>query len=338
MSNDIKFIRDTKWGKDEVISHHRKYLKRTAKYADVGFLIIDDTMIEKRKMTKKMEGLIFHYSHSKGRSVYGHCIVSSHYRVGNISFPNDFKLYLNKSAAKKIKRPFKTKPEIACELIKTFEPFNKEKVYIITDSWYTSKNIVTAGKTKCYEVIGTLKSNRVFRFTEDGRKHKLRTYVSNLRNSSFEDISLNGEAFKVRRKTVYFNGIGKAVLLISKRMKDRSKRYILSTDMTLSNEEILRYYSCRWDIEVGYLYCKDRLGMGHYQMRKLKAIEKYCSLVFAACGMLEAIKVSNNEKSIGQSRRVFKIMKKREYVDRIITLSKKGVSRREIYRRLKLVA
>ena len=114
--------------------------------------------------------------------------------------------------------------------------------------------------------------------------------------------------------------------------------FILSTDLNLRNEEIMRYYSYRWDIETGYLYCKDRLGLGHYQMRKLKAIEKYCALVFAAYALLESLRISNNEQSLGKSREHFKLMNKRKYVDQVIDLQKKGFSKRDIYKKLKLVA
>lgn len=338
VSNDIKFIRDTDWSSDELLKQNRDYFKGITNKCKTGFFIIDDTVIEKQGKPKKIEGLGWHYSYSKGRIVYGHCMVTSHYRVGNISFPCDFQFYLNKEVADKSGDIFKTKPDIACELIEKFESFRGEKIYCLTDSWYTSEKVVKAVRTREFELIGSLKSNRVFQFMEHGKKHKLSTYVKNLRNSSFEEITLKGEAFRVRRIEVWLKGIGKVVILISKRIKDGSKMFILSTDMDLSNEEILRYYSYRWDIEVGYLYCKDRLGMGQYQMRKLKAIGKYCALVFAAYTLLESLRVSNNEKSLGQSRQYFKIMKKREYVDQVIILYQKGVLKRDIYKKLKLVA
>lgn len=285
-----------------------------------------------------IEGLGWHYSHSKKRAVWGHCIVSSHYRSGNISFPLDFEFYLNIGIANSLKKRFQTKQEIACNLINNFQQSYNEKTYVLTDSWYTSKKFITSGKSRGFEIIGAVKSNRAFRFKEHGMKHKLSVYAKNLRNPSFVDIYVNDEAFKVRRIEVYLNGIGKVVLLISKRLKDRSKKYILCTDMNLSSYEILKYYSYRWDIEVGYLYCKDRLGLGQYQMRKLKAIEKYCALIFVAFGLLESFRVNNNDKSIGQSRKYFKIMKRREYVDQIILLSRRGVPKRDIYEKLKLVA
>ena len=338
VSNDIKFIRNSNWAERDLLrQYHMKMMRYTGK-TSTGILAIDDTVIEKRTMTKKMEGLLFHYSHTKGKSTYGHCIVSSHYRKGDISVPYDFDFYLNEREAKKLKVKFKTKVEIAQDLIERFKPFGDERVFVTMDSWYTSEKIIKKSLAQGYHVVGGVKMNRVFRLSEHGMKHKLSKYVSNLKNSSFEKMTLNGEAYLVRRKDVYMNGIGLVTLVITKRVKDRSIRCVLSTDMDLSTESILKIYGYRWDIEVGYLYLKDRLGMGHYQMRRLKAIKKYCALVIIAYGLLEILRLDNNEKSIGQSRKIFSIMKKRSYVDHIIELNRRGVSKREIYKRLRLVA
>jgi SRSO17 transposase len=338
VSNDIKFIRNSKWNKEELLHNNREYLKSISNLSTVGFLIIDDSVIEKQTMPRKMESLGWHYSHSKGGLVYGHCFVSSHYRIGNLSIPYDIVFYKNKKVAKKEGVKFRSKQEIACELVDNFKSFYDEKLYVLTDSWYTSKNFIDKCKSLNKEVIGAVKSNRVFQFKENGQKHKLSIYVKNLRKSSFDEIILKDEAFKVRRIKVYLKGIGEVVILISKRVKDRSKKYILCTDMTLSNEEILQYYSYRWDIEVGYLYCKDRLGLGHYQMRKMKAIEKYCALIFIAFGLLESIRLLNNDDSIGQSRQYFKKKKKQEFIDQVIIFTKKGISKKDIYEFFDLVA
>lgn len=338
VSNDIKFIRNTNWTEFDLLQQYHKQMMRYTGKTSTGILAIDDTVIEKRTMTKKMEGLLFHYSHTKGKSTYGHCIVSSHYRKGDISVPYDFEFYLNENEAKRLKSEFKTKVEIAQDLIERFKPFGNERVFVTMDSWYTSADLIKATLAKGYHVVGGVKMNRVLRLTEYGEKHNLSKYVSNLKNSSFEKMNLNGEAYLVRRKDVYMNGIGQVTIVITKRIKDRSIRCVLSTDMDLSTESILKIYGYRWDIEVGYLYLKDRLGMGQYQMRRLKAIKKYCALVIIAYGLLEVLRVANNEKSIGQSRKIFSIMKKRSFVDQIIDMDRRGVSKRDIYKRLKLVA
>jgi hypothetical protein len=338
VSNDIKFIRDTSWTKDELMEAQRRYFHSNVKPVSESFYIIDDSVLEKAGKPKHIEGLGWHYSHSRGRVIHGHSIVSSHYRVGTVSFPYDFAFYRSEQEAWKERLEFKTKLDIARDFIERFVPFFNEKVYILIDSWYTSKEILATAKSRNYEVIGGLKGNRIFKLQEHGSKHKISTYARNLRNASYEEVKLGDTAFLVKRVECWLPKVGKGVILISKRKKDGARCFILSTDMALSNEEILRYYSYRWDIETGYLYCKDRLGLGQYQMRKMKAIEKFCAIVFAAFCYLEAMRASSNLSSIGQSRWRFRNHRKREYVDRIIKLARKGVSVQKIYEELNLAA
>jgi len=338
VSCDIKFIRNTSWTKEELFKAQRTYFKSIAQKEEVSFYIIDDTVLEKSGRPKHIEGLGWHYSHSKGRVIYGHSMVSSQYRIGSASFPYDFRFYRNEKDASKNKVEFKSKQDIAKDLIGEFEPFFNEKIYILLDSWYTSREVIKTAKDRQFDIIGGIKANRVFRLHENGQKHKLSTYVKNLRNTSYEEIVLNDVAFLVRRVECYLPEVGKAVILISKRKKDGSKCFILSTDISLSNEEILRYYSYRWDIETFYLYCKDRLGLGHYQMRRMKAIEKFCALVFSAFCYLEALRFLNNESSIGQSRWYFRLKRKQQYVERIAKLARDGVPLKKIYEELNLVA
>ena len=167
----------------------------------------------------------------------------------------------------------------------------------------------------------------------------MRCIIPKKRHKSLDEIIVDGVAYLVRRVNCWFTGFDKeVVILISKRKKDGSRCFILSTDTSLSNEEIIRYYSYRWDIETGYLYCKDRLGLGQYQMRSMKAITKYCALIFSAFCYLEALRLHNNQSSIGQSRKYFKVRRKKELVNKIVYLVKKGVPLEKIYEELKIVA
>ncbi|CAH0346260.1 transposase [Bacillus sp. CECT 9360] len=58
-----------------------KIKKIRAKQGDtspIRFLIVDDTQAKKDQTTGKMEGLDYHFSHSDGKSVWSHCIVTAH--------------------------------------------------------------------------------------------------------------------------------------------------------------------------------------------------------------------------------------------------------------------
>lgn len=73
-------------------------------------------------------------------------------------------------------------------------------------------------------------------------------------------------------------------------------------------------------------------------MRSMKAITKYCALIFSAFCYLEALRLHNNQSSIGQSRKYFKVRRKKELVNKIVYLVKKGVPLEKIYEELKIVA
>lgn len=66
VSCDIKFIRDADWAKNELFGVRRTYFKSVAQKADVGFYIIDGTVLEKVGRSKHMEGLAWHYFHTRG--------------------------------------------------------------------------------------------------------------------------------------------------------------------------------------------------------------------------------------------------------------------------------
>jgi hypothetical protein len=56
-----------------------------------GVLIIDDT-IEEKPYTDESELVCWHYDHSKGRNVKGMNLLSTLYRVGDVSIPVAFEL------------------------------------------------------------------------------------------------------------------------------------------------------------------------------------------------------------------------------------------------------
>ncbi len=65
------------------------------------------------------------------------------------------------------------------------------------------------------------------------------------------------------------NGIEDAVVLLSYPEKAfgtlKSLRAFLNTDVSLSTDEILSCYVCRWSIEIFFRQCKDKLALDSYQ-------------------------------------------------------------------------
>ena len=80
--------------------------------------------------------------------------------------------------------------------------------------------------------------------------------------------------------------IENAVVLLSYPEKafgnPKALRAFLSTDVSLSTDEILSCYVCRWSIEVFFRQCKDKLVLGSYQIRSAQGIRRYWLLMSLA--------------------------------------------------------
>lgn len=156
-----------------------KIKKIRAKQGDtraITFLIIDDTQSKRDIATRKMEGLDFHFSHSDGKSVWSHCIVSAHVVSEGYSFAFDYRSYFRDSYCKENGLKFKSKNDLAIELIDEYETLSDEQVYVLVDSWYTSKKLIETCSTKGYHLIGGLRTNR--KIYPAGIRIKLSKFIS----------------------------------------------------------------------------------------------------------------------------------------------------------------
>ncbi|WP_053366279.1 transposase [Bacillus sp. FJAT-27245] len=138
----------------------RRARKKAGDTRPIIFLIFDDTGCRKDISTRKMEGLDFHFSHTEGKSVWSHCLVTSHIVAEGYSAAWDFRPYFWKGQCEKQGLPFKSKADLAREMIEAFPATEEEQVYVLMDSWYTSKNLIDSCLAKCFHVIGAVKSNR----------------------------------------------------------------------------------------------------------------------------------------------------------------------------------
>jgi IS4 transposase len=60
----------------------------------------------------------------------------------------------------------------------------------------------------------------------------------------------------------------------------RNRHRIISTDMSLSEEEIIRLYGRRWDIEVFFKTCKSYLHLRSYHGLSYDALTAHVAFVF----------------------------------------------------------
>ena len=98
-------------------------------------------------------------------------------------------------------------------------------------------------------------------------------------HKNFDLVTVKGRNYYVYRYEGNLNGIENAIVLFSYPEKAFGKpkalRAFLCMDVSLSTNEILDNYICRWPIEVFFRQCKDKLALDSYQIRSAQGIRRY---------------------------------------------------------------
>ena len=243
------------------------------------FCIVDDTISSKTKPSSRalhpIEDAYFHQSHLKGKQDYGHQAVAVMLSCNGIVLNYALVMY-DKSMSK-----VKIVQEIAKEL-----PIPPVVSYFLCDSWYTCGDIMDAFIKKGFYTIGALRTNRIL--YPCGIKQKVSEFALHLRktDAAVSLVTVGSRSYYVYRYEGNLNGIENAVVLITY-PKDafgvpKALRAFISTDASLSTEEILDKYADRWPVELFFRQSKDKLSFDRYQIRSSKGIRRYWLLMSLA--------------------------------------------------------
>ena len=243
------------------------------------FCIVDDTIASKTKPSSRalhpIEDAYFHQSHLKGKQDYGHQAVAVMLSCNGIVLNYAFVMY-NKSISK-----IDIVQNIAKEL-----PVPPVMSYFLCDCWYVSEKIIDTFVAKGFHTIGALKTNRMLYPFEIKKKLSEFAALLSVTRSDFNLVTVKNQTYYVYRYEGKLNGIENAVVLLSYPEKAFGKpkalRAFLSTDVSLSTNEILFHYVCRWSIEVFFRQCKTKLALDSYQIRSAQGIRRYWLLMSLA--------------------------------------------------------
>lgn len=242
------------------------------------FVTLDDTVCEKTKpssqATHTIQGASFQHSHLKGRHVYGHAVVQTLLRSGEQVFP---------FATERYDPQGKSKIDLACDLIQAV-PMSSCRTYVLMDSWYPSASVLQTSAERGFHVISGLKTNRIF--YPQGIRQSLKSFASYISKTDTDLVTIGSSDYRVYRYEGKLNVVENAALLLcwkdGEGFDPKQMKAFLSTDVSLSNEEILSYYSKRWAIETYFRTAKVRLAMDRYQVRSTQAIDRYLALLLFA--------------------------------------------------------
>jgi len=127
-----------------IMNKIRTKREKRGDYRLLVFIIVDDICCKKEPSTKKTEALSFQYSHETGKSIWCHCVVKAHVVSEGSSYVWDFRPYFREEYCTEHRLPFKSKNDLALEMIDAFPASPDEQVYVLMYSWYTSEKVINA--------------------------------------------------------------------------------------------------------------------------------------------------------------------------------------------------
>jgi len=261
-------------------------LQQALSHRSGGVLIVDDTIIE--KTGEHMDGVGFLFDHCKGKSVRCHDIVSTYYQHTDQQVPLYFTPYVKEEFAVHMDVWFKTKMQLALDLLRRSLMQTSPEV-VVFDAWYMSKELVDFVSSRSLVWVSSAKSNRLIQV--DDTWISVGTYAKNLSKQVFKRINkvVGEQRFKwLFETTMVMKNIGLVKLVILRqRRNSKTCTFLVSNDTGLDGLKVLEYYKKRWAIEVFHRDCKQHLGMGEYQVRRLDAVVIHLHLVVLAYTLLK---------------------------------------------------
>ena len=269
--------------------------------------VIDDSLFD-RSRSKKTELLAKVFDHCSMKYKNGYRMLTLGWSDGNSFVPinhclmsaADDKNLLCKAAdfdgrslAGKRRRQSRRKAtEVMVDLLKAARSSGISAKYVLFDSWFSSPKTITVLKADCeLDTIAMVKKSSKIKYGyQDGKYNIKEIYKQCKKRRGRSKYLLSVDV------TVGNEAIPAKIVCVRNKSKKKDWLAIISTDTTISEEEIIRIYGKRWDIEVFFKTCKSYLHLAK-ECRSLSydALTAHVSVVFVRYMMLAVTQRCNTD-------------------------------------------
>ena len=279
-----RFLTQSNWSEEKLNEKRLMLLQeKDMEWKKSGCISIDDVLIE--KTGKKIVGIGKLFDHSKGRYVVAQQLVTSHYVDSEKHYPIQFLQYFKRESKDASKYGFKSKIDLACNLVDDAIKRDIPARVFLFDSWYLCKQLTNHIKSYGRNWIGAVKSNRKILIGE--RYVQIKDFAETLDRNDFREIEMGDKKYWVFTKCVRMSKLGKVRIVIAYEDDFEEAIYLATNVLYWEGKKILKLYSRRWSIETFYRDAKQHLGFGDCQLRSYKGIRRYWYLVFLAYSLLK---------------------------------------------------
>ena len=276
----------------------------------VNVLILDDSVI-KRNRSKSVELLARVYDHVEHKCQKGFTLLTLGWSDGYSFIPTGFNMLSSVNKSNRYneisdavdhrsngyrirKESMMHKTDAAIRLIENALNAGIRAQYVLMDTWFTTEPMIGAVLNTGLDVIGMVKQLKQC-YTYNGKQYKLQELKKFV---CFDGARNIFGSLIVTTKT----GIPVKIVFVRNRNKKSECLYILSTDTSLSDTEIVRIYGNRWSIKCFFKASKSFLKLGtEFQSHNYGAMVSHTTIVFTRYIILEWIRRNqNDQKTYGE--------------------------------------
>ncbi len=289
-SSKNHFLTQADWDDQKVTQERLQMVTEHGEQHNIqdGLLVIDDSGAP--KTGQYIEGANWFWDHTTHTPAFGHQLVTSQYVTTKFHVPLHYRLYRKEEDVGKAE--FKSKLDLAIELIA--DALSARIVFscIIADSWYFCDKIIKYLVSICKDWVFACKSNRKM-FIKD-RWMQLKDFVKTLSSTDFKQVTItktNGKKLTVwaYAKTVRMTKVGRMNVVITYLNEPLvgDPFFLVTNRKEWTIVTILTHYAQRWPIETFYRDAKQNLGFESCELRILQGIRRHWDLVFLAYTLLQ---------------------------------------------------
>ena len=299
------FFSDSKWNYEDLNNIRINILKRAKAtgFSKDGILAIDDTGSVK-PYAKKTDGVAYQHCPSLNDEAYCNVAVGSCFIYGNKHLPLNLKFYRPQAEfiLEKDDPDFRSKLDLAKELINDALNRNIPFSYVVVDSWYPSSDLIQFIDDKKCKFIAEIKSDRNLLFKDPITKRQVWLKQDELvklikkhlwdkaRIAHYKDAKLPVFCFESKLKDC---SVPLKAFVVFGRWSEEDKKDIhilVTSDTGMSYKKVVGLYMQRWGIEQMFRELKDTFYFDHYQVRHQEKIMRYWMLCILAWSLVYWIK------------------------------------------------
>ena len=285
VNNDIKDLTDDS-RKNVFIIDDSLFNRTSCKKTELGSRVFDHTEM---KFKKEFRMLTLSWSDGNTLIPVNSCLLASSKDTNIIGPVKDFD---KRTLAGKRRKLAQTKaPEVMLTLLDTAVSAGLSAEYVLFDSWFSNPAQITAIKSRGMDVIAMIKKSSRIKYTYNGEQLNIKEIYSKNRKRRGRSRYLLSVDVMVGKE----NPIPAKIVCVRNKANRKDWLAFVCTDIALSEEEIIRIYGKRWQIEVFFKTCKSMLNLtGECHSLSYDALTAHVAIVFTRY-MLLAVEQRQNE-------------------------------------------